>query len=103
MPTDLSPIAKHLIDMLNQSTYLTTADIVDGLPHADGEAVGVEMARLIRAGVVTRGFVRHSNPLDIAYWLEHKPRPSSVVGPGIVTSADVDSDARTYESELSNG
>ncbi|WP_213778854.1 hypothetical protein [Caballeronia sp. dw_276] len=98
MHGDLSAIAKHLIAMLNQSTYLTTADITEALPHADHDAVGIEMDMLMRAGVVTRGFVRHSEPLDVAYWLEHKPRPAGVVGPGVVTANDFAS-----ASEVSNG
>ena len=100
---DHSPIAKHLVAMLSQSGYLTTSNITEALPHADADAVGVAMAMLIRAGVVTRGFVRCSEPLDVAYWLEHKPRPPGVVGPGIVTTDDFTSVARSSALEASNG
>ena len=86
MRTELSPIAKHLLAMLDQCVYLTTTRIVHALPDADDHAVAIEICKLIRAGIVTRGFVRHSEPLEIAYWLESKPRPPGVVGPGIVTS-----------------
>jgi hypothetical protein len=103
MRTDLSDIGKHLVGMLSQSVYLTTTNIAEALPHADAEAVGVEMDMLIRSGVVTRGFVRHSEPLDVAYWLEHKPRPPGVVGPGIVTADDFASAARVGTLEVSNG
>jgi len=88
MRTELSPIAKHLLAMLDQCVYLTTTRIVHALPDADDRAVAIEICKLIRAGIVTRGFVRHSEPLEIAYWLESKPRPPGVVGPGIVTSKD---------------
>ena len=86
MRTELSPIAKHLLAMLDQFVYLTTTRIVHALPDADDRAVAIEICKLIRAGIVTRGIVRHSEPLEIAYWLESKPRPPGVVGPGIVTS-----------------
>ena len=62
--------------------------IVHALPDADDHAVAIEICKLIRAGIVKRGFVRHSEPLETAYWLESKSRPPGVVGPGIVTSED---------------
>lgn len=100
MRTELSPIAKHLLAMLDQSVYLTTTRIVHALPDADDRAVGIEICKLIRSGIVTRGFVRHSEPLEIAYWLESKPRPPGVVGPGIVTAADFASEARANLPEV---
>jgi len=102
MRTELSPIAKHLLAMLDQSVYLTTTRIVHALPDADDRAVAIEICKLIRAGIVTRGFVRYSEPLEIAYWLESKPRPPSVVGPDIMRSADFANDARANMTEVSH-
>lgn len=103
MRTEFSPIAKHLLAMLDQSVYLTTTRIVHALPDADDHALAIEICKLIRAGIVTRGFVRHSEPLEIAYWLESKPRPPGVVGPGIVTSSDFASEARANKLEVHHG
>ena len=85
MCTELSPIARHLLAMLDRYVYLTPTRIVHALPDADDRAVAIEICELIRAGIVTRGFVRHSEPLEITFWLASKPRPPGVVGPGIVT------------------
>jgi hypothetical protein len=103
MRTELSPIAKHLLAMLDQFVYVTTTRIVHALPDADDRAVAIEICKLIRAGIVTRGFVRHSEPLETAYWLKSKRCPPGVVEPGIGTSADFASEAQTNMSEVSHG
>ena len=103
MCTELSPIAKHLLAMLDQFVYLTTTRIVHALPDADDRAVAIEICKLIRAGIVTRGFVRHSEPLETAYWLQSKPCPPGVIGPSTVTSTDFASEARASMQEVSHG
>ena len=87
MQTDLSDIAKHLIELIGASTYLTWADICRALPDGDQSAIRTELDQLTRARVVLKGMTAAA-PCDAAYWLEHRPRPAGVRDWAMLTMAD---------------
>lgn len=87
MRTDLSDIAKHLVEMLGGGLYLTWAEICGALPDADQSAISRELDQLTRARVILKG-ITTAEPFDSAYWLEHRPRPAGVRDCAVLTMAD---------------
>lgn len=87
MRTDLSDIAKHLVELLAASAYLTWTDICQALPDGDQPAISRELDQLARARVVLKG-ITAAAPFDSAYWLEHRPRPAGVRDCAVMTMAD---------------
>ncbi|MFM0283213.1 hypothetical protein P0D75_34930 [Paraburkholderia sediminicola] len=68
MPTDLSPISKTLITLFaGQRNPLTIDNVEAALPHADRQAVRLDLHMLVRATVVRQAIRRSDERL--VYWL----------------------------------
>ncbi|MFM0002614.1 hypothetical protein PQR57_16455 [Paraburkholderia dipogonis] len=68
MPTDLSPICKALIALFaGQTDPLTIDNVEAALPHADRQALRLELHMLVRATVVRQAIRRSDERL--VYWL----------------------------------
>lgn len=68
MPADLSPICKALIALFaGQTAPLTIDNVEAALPHADRQALRLELHMLVRATVVRQAIRRSDERL--VYWL----------------------------------
>jgi hypothetical protein len=68
MPTDISPICKALIALFaGQTDPLTIDNVEAALPHADKQALRLDLHMLVRATVVRQAIRRSDERL--VYWL----------------------------------
>jgi hypothetical protein len=68
MPNDLSPICKALIALFaGERTPLTIDNVEAALPHADRQALRLELHMLVRATIVRQAIRRSDERL--VYWL----------------------------------
>ena len=68
MPADLSPICKALIALFaGQRDPLTIDNVEAALPHADRQALRLDLHMLVRATVVRQAIRRYDERL--VYWL----------------------------------
>lgn len=77
MRTDLSPIAQHLILILNECVnHMSAKQLRAKLPDADEMSFYNDLLMLVRTGVFNRGYDTKSG--ELVYWLASCVRPNGV-------------------------
>lgn len=77
MPTNLSPIARHLILIFGSCSHcLSVMQIREQFPDADEPRVYHELLALHRAGIVHRGLAAGTR--QVVYWFASAVTPTGV-------------------------